>query len=113
MQLASFRTLHVAIPHPALDPSLRSGRATFPPGEGLVPDKSKYENMFPKIRIKNHALAFCKGVIPLLKLLFPVVPDVLDIVVIFHDVDELFHSKPSVSGGNQEKHWGNTKLTER
>jgi len=32
-------------------------------------------------------------------LLFPVVPDVLHIVVIFHDVDELFHSKPSVSGG--------------
>ena len=26
-----------------------------------------------------------------LKLLFPVVPDVLHIVVIFHDVDELFH----------------------
>ena len=31
--------------------------------------------------------------------LFPVVPDILYIVVIFHDVDELFHSKPSVSGG--------------
>ena len=26
-----------------------------------------------------------------LKLLFPVVPDVLDIVVIFHGVDELLH----------------------
>ena len=26
-----------------------------------------------------------------LKLLFPVVPDVLDVVVFFHDVDELFH----------------------
>ena len=38
-------------------------------------------------------------------LLFPVVPDVLDIVIIFHDVDELFHSKPSVSGGTQGKHW--------
>ena len=25
------------------------------------------------------------------KLLFPVVPDVLDIVIIFHDVDELLH----------------------
>jgi len=32
-------------------------------------------------------------------LLFPVVPDVLHIVIFFHDVDELFHSKPSVSGG--------------
>jgi len=32
------------------------------------------------------------------KLLFPVVPDVLDIVILFHDVDELVHSKPSVSG---------------
>ena len=30
--------------------------------------------------------------------LFPVVPDILDIVVVFHDVQQLFHSKPSVSG---------------
>ena len=28
---------------------------------------------------------------PVCVLLFPVVPDVLDIVIIFHDVDELFH----------------------
>jgi hypothetical protein len=34
-----------------------------------------------------------------MELLFPVVPDVLDIVIFFHDVDELFHSKPSVSLG--------------
>ena len=32
------------------------------------------------------------------ELLFPVVPDVLDIIVVFHGVDELFHPKPSVSG---------------
>jgi len=32
---ASSSTLDVAIPHPALNPSLRSGRATFPPGEGF------------------------------------------------------------------------------
>ena len=38
-------------------------------------------------------------------LLFPVVPDVLDIVIIFHDVDELFHPKPSVSVDLQGKHW--------
>ena len=31
-------------------------------------------------------------------LLFPVVPDVLHVVVILHDVQQLFHSKPSVSG---------------
>ena len=40
----------------------------------------------------------------LMKLLFPVMPDVLH-VVIFHDVDELFHSKPSVSGDLQGEHW--------
>ena len=33
-----------------------------------------------------------------LHLFFPVVPHVLDIVVVFHDVQQLFHSKPSVSG---------------
>ena len=31
-------------------------------------------------------------------LLFPVVPHVLHVVVLFHDVQQLFHSKPSVSG---------------
>ena len=30
-------------------------------------------------------------------LLFPVVPDVLDVVVVLHGVDELLHPKPSVS----------------
>ena len=58
MQPASFRTSHVAIPHPALNPSLRSGRATFPPGEGLVrcklPGKSKFDSilnlLFPVFR---------------------------------------------------------------
>jgi len=33
------------------------------------------------------------------------VPDVLHIVILFHDVDELFHPKPSVSGDYREKHW--------
>ena len=37
------------------------------------------------------------------ELLFPVVPNVLDIVVIFHGVDELLHEKPSVSPGNSGK----------
>ena len=36
-------------------------------------------------------------------LLFPVVPDVLDIVVIFHGVDELLHPKPSVSWEKREE----------
>ena len=31
------------------------------------------------------------GLLRFMELLFPVVPDVLHIVVIFHDVDELFH----------------------
>ena len=31
-------------------------------------------------------------------LFFPVVPHILDIVVVFHDVQQLLHSKPSVSG---------------
>ena len=33
-----------------------------------------------------------------MKLLFPVVPDVLHIVVIFHDVDELFHQSNMLGG---------------
>jgi hypothetical protein len=37
--------------------------------------------------------------------LLPVVPDVLHIVVIFHDLDELLHPKPSVSGDCHENHW--------
>ena len=47
-----------------------------------------------------------KGVVALFRnqeLLFPVVPDVLDIVVIFHGVDELLHPKPSVSWVFTEK----------
>ena len=38
-------------------------------------------------RVENSGIWFLK----VQELLFPVVPDVLHIVVIFHDVDELFH----------------------
>ena len=45
--------------------------------------------------MKNHPFTVVRkrviGISIIRKLLFPVVPDVLDIVVIFHDVDELFH----------------------
>ena len=58
--------------------------------------------IIPSCKIKNG--------VSLPKLLFPVVLDVLDVVIIFHDVDELFHSKPSASGGYQGKHWENTTL---
>ena len=33
-----------------------------------------------------------------MELLFPVVPDVLHIVIVFHDVDELFHQSNMLGG---------------
>ena len=47
-------------------------------------------NAFADI-IKTTFLHFRKKVVLYAVLLFPVVPDVLHIVVIFHDLDELFH----------------------
>ena len=54
---------------------------------------------------KQYPPAFAGGYVYMQLVLLPVVPDVLHIIVIFHDVDELFHSKPSVSGETQGKHW--------
>ena len=53
----------------------------------------------PLFRIENSGICFWN----IQKLLFPVVPDVLDIVVIFHGVDELLHPKPSVSWEKREE----------